>query len=68
VVQIHFPLSSCRHHDRGATRPPDSAGFMIRRAALPGMVPLQFGVPGGIESLILGLVALVVPFVLAYWV
>jgi hypothetical protein len=32
------------------------------------MVPLQFGVPGGIESLILGLVALVVPFVLAYWV
>jgi len=32
------------------------------------MVPLQMGVPGGPELLIIGLVALVIPFVLAYWV
>jgi len=35
------------------------------------MVLLQFGVPGGPELLILGIIALlllVVPFVLAYWV
>lgn len=35
------------------------------------MVPLQFGIPGGPELLIvgiLGLFFLIVPFVLAYWV
>lgn len=32
------------------------------------MVPLQFGVPGGPELLILGVFFLIVPFVLAYWV
>lgn len=35
------------------------------------MVPLQFGVPGGPELLIIGLIGLlllIVPFVLAYWV
>jgi len=35
------------------------------------MVPLQFGVPGGPELIIIGLIVLlllVVPFVLAYWV
>lgn len=32
------------------------------------MVPLQFGVPSGPELLILGLILLVVPFVMAYWV
>jgi len=32
------------------------------------MVPLQVGLPGGPELLVLGLVLLVVPFVLAYWV
>jgi glucose uptake protein GlcU len=35
------------------------------------MVPLQFGVPGGPELIIIGIIALlllVVPFVLAYWV
>lgn len=35
------------------------------------MVPLQFGVPGGIELLIvliLGVFFLILPFVLAYWV
>jgi hypothetical protein len=35
------------------------------------MVPLQFGVPGGPELIIIaviGLLLLVVPFVLAYWV
>jgi hypothetical protein len=32
------------------------------------MVPLQFGLPGGPELLLLGLLLLVVPFVLAYWV
>lgn len=32
------------------------------------MVPLQFGVPGGPELLILALVVFVIPFALAYWV
>ena len=32
------------------------------------MVPFQFGLPGGPELLLLGLVLLVVPFALAYWV
>jgi lipid-A-disaccharide synthase-like uncharacterized protein len=35
------------------------------------MVPLQFGVPGGPELAIIGIIGLlllVVPFVLAYWV
>lgn len=32
------------------------------------MVPLQFGIPGGPELLILGLFFLIIPFVLAYWV
>lgn len=31
------------------------------------MVPLQFGLPGGPELLIIGLIFLIVPFVLAYW-
>lgn len=31
-------------------------------------LPLQFGVPGGPELLILGLILLVVPFAMAYWV
>jgi hypothetical protein len=33
-----------------------------------GMVPLQFGMPGGPELLIIGLILLIIPFVLAYWV
>lgn len=32
------------------------------------MVPLQFGIPGGPELIIIGLIALIIPFVLAYWV
>lgn len=32
------------------------------------MVPLQFGVPGGPELLILGLIVLIIPFGMAYWV
>jgi hypothetical protein len=32
------------------------------------VVPIQFGIPGGPELLILGLLLLVVPFALAYWV
>lgn len=32
------------------------------------MVPLQFGLPGGPELLIIGLFFVVVPFVMAYWV
>lgn len=32
------------------------------------MVPLQFGLPGGPELVILGLVLLILPFVMAYWV
>lgn len=32
------------------------------------MVPLQFGLPGGPELLIIGLIFLIVPFALAYWV
>ena len=35
------------------------------------MVPLQFGVPGGPELLIIGVIGLILiimPFVLAYWV
>lgn len=32
------------------------------------VIPLQFGMPGGPALLILGLVILIVPFVLAYWV
>lgn len=35
------------------------------------MVPLQFGPPGGIELLIIGVIGLLllaVPFVLTYWV
>lgn len=31
-------------------------------------LPLQMGVPGGPELLIIAIVAIVVPFVLAYWV
>lgn len=30
--------------------------------------PLQFGIPGGPELLIIGLILLIIPFVLAYWV
>lgn len=32
------------------------------------MVPLQFGLPGGPELLIIGLFFVVIPFVMAYWV
>jgi hypothetical protein len=35
------------------------------------MVPIQFGMPGGLELLIIGVIGvllLIVPFVLAYWV
>lgn len=32
------------------------------------MVPLQFGVPGGPELIIIFLFLLVIPFVMAYWV
>jgi len=32
------------------------------------MIPLQFGVPGGPELIILGLVFLIIPFAMAYWV
>ncbi|WP_157969316.1 hypothetical protein [Haloplanus rubicundus] len=32
------------------------------------MVPLQMDLPGGPELLIIGLLLLVVPFVLTYWV
>jgi 4-amino-4-deoxy-L-arabinose transferase-like glycosyltransferase len=32
------------------------------------MVPLQFGVPGGPELLIIAIVAIVIPFAMAYWV
>jgi peptidoglycan/LPS O-acetylase OafA/YrhL len=32
------------------------------------MVPLQLGVPGGPELLIVGVLLLILPFVLAYWV
>lgn len=32
------------------------------------MVPLQMGMPGGPELLIIGLIFLIIPFVLAYWV
>ena len=32
------------------------------------MVPLQMGLPGGPELLIIGLFLVVVPFVMAYWV
>lgn len=32
------------------------------------MVPLQFGIPGGPELVIVGLLFLIVPFVMAYWV
>ncbi len=39
---------------------------MIRRVTLPDVVPLQFGVPGGPELMILAFVALVIPFVMAY--
>lgn len=33
-----------------------------------GMVPLQMGMPGGPELLIIGLIFLIIPFALAYWV
>jgi len=32
------------------------------------MVPLQFGFPGGPELVIFGLIFLIIPFVMAYWV
>ncbi len=32
------------------------------------MASLQFGVPGGSELLLIGLLFLIVPFVLSYWV
>jgi len=32
------------------------------------MFPLQFGLPGGPELLIFGLLYLIIPFVSAYWV
>ncbi|WP_435102137.1 hypothetical protein [Halarchaeum sp. P4] len=32
------------------------------------MVPLQAGLPGGPELLLIGLLFLIIPFVLAYWV
>lgn len=32
------------------------------------MIPLQFGIPGGPELLIIGLIFLIIPFVMAYWV
>lgn len=32
------------------------------------MVPFQFGVPGGLELVIVGLLFLIIPFVMAYWV
>lgn len=38
---------------------------MVQSASV---VPLQFGMPGGPELLILGLLFLIIPFVLAYWV
>lgn len=32
------------------------------------MIPLQFGIPGGPELLLIGLLFLIIPFVMAYWV
>lgn len=32
------------------------------------MIPLQFGIPGGPELIIIFLVFLIIPFVMAYWV
>lgn len=32
------------------------------------MVPFQFGFPGGLEVLIIGLFFIILPFILAYWV
>jgi hypothetical protein len=32
------------------------------------MLPLQFGMPGGPELVIIGLIFLIIPFALAYWV
>lgn len=32
------------------------------------MIPLQFGIPGGPELILIGLVFLIIPFVMAYWV
>lgn len=32
------------------------------------MIPLQFGIPGGSELIILGLIFLILPFAMAYWV
>lgn len=32
------------------------------------MVLFQFGVPGGLELVIVGLLFLIIPFVMAYWV
>lgn len=32
------------------------------------MIPLQFGVPGGPELLIIFLIAIIIPFALAYYV
>lgn len=32
------------------------------------MVPLQFGMPGGPELLVVGLIFLIIPFGMAYWV
>lgn len=32
------------------------------------MIPLQFGIPGGSELFMLGLIFLILPFAMAYWV
>lgn len=32
------------------------------------MVPLQFGMPGGPELVVLGLIFTIIPFFMAYWV
>lgn len=32
------------------------------------MVPLQFGMPGGPELIVLGLIFAIIPFFMAYWV
>ena len=71
-ILFAFPILFAQHNQAGTVsgrRTCFPAGtFLGRSVKLSSMIVLQFGVPGGPELVVLGLILLVIPFFMAYWV
>lgn len=65
--RVAGPFGSVRGLPSGTGSRPTEPLFSYR-AVDASVFPLQFGFPGGPELLVLGLLFLIIPFVLAYWV